>query len=155
MRYVADPDEPRDDYALKVAHESFTWYRSAAIRSRRLYRTSEVAVILLSALIPLSVAVLPGVSLVPAALGSVVAVVGGAKAVFHWQENYIRFTRSREAVEAERRRFIVGSGEYSQTAVRAGVLVDAITRIEQEEMGDWIKIAAPSQRPSGQSSGDS
>lgn len=135
--------DPPESYALKIARESYDWYRTAAIRSRRLYRASEFGIILVSALVPLSAAVQPGNGVIPAVLGSIVVVVAGLRSVFRWHENYLRFSRAREAVEAERRRFNTLAGPYANSATREAELVEAVTRIEQDEMGQWLKIASP------------
>src|SRR6201999_4209059 len=100
-----DTHSDRDKYARQVADSSYEWYARAAIRSRRLYRASTMTTILTSALIPVSVAIMPGNTTFPAVLGFVVIVSTGLQAAFNWQENYLRFNRAREAVEAERRRY--------------------------------------------------
>jgi hypothetical protein len=106
-------------------------------------------VIVVSALVPLSAVALPGNTLVPAALGSAVVMITGLRSVFHWHENYLRFSHAREAVEAERRRFRTGATPYDDHQTRETVLAEAITRIEQEEMGHWLKVAAQPAREPG------
>jgi Protein of unknown function (DUF4231) len=108
---VTDKTDPTS-YAMHIADASFAWYRTAAIRARRLYRSAEISVIVVSALVPLSAVVLPGNTIVAAALGSAVVVITGLRSVFHWHENYLRFSHAREAVEAERRRFRTGVKPY-------------------------------------------
>jgi hypothetical protein len=93
--------------------------------------------------------VLPGNTLVPAALGSAVVMITGLRSVFHWHENYLRFSHAREAVEAERRRLRTGATPYDDHQTRETVLAEAITRIEQEEMGHWLKVAAQPAREPG------
>jgi Protein of unknown function (DUF4231) len=115
---VTEKTEPTS-YAMHIADGSFAWYRTAAIRARRLYRSAEIAVIAVSALVPLSAAVLPGNTIVPAVLGSTVVVITGLRSVFHWHENYLRFSRAREAVEVERRRFRTGVEPYDDHQTRA------------------------------------
>ena len=102
--------------------------------------------IVVSALVPLSAVVFPGNTIVPATLGSVVVVITGLRSVFHWHENYLRFSRAREAVEAERRRFRTGAEPYDDHRTREAVLAEAVTRIEQEETGQWVTMAAPTTR---------
>jgi hypothetical protein len=129
-------------YALNLAKNSYEWYRAAAIRSRRLYRISETVLLLVSAAIPASAAIEPGNSIVPAILGSVVVVLSGLRAVFHWQDNYLRFSGAREALEAERRLYFTGAKPYEDPATRDQVLAAMVSRIEQEEMSGWVKVAA-------------
>lgn len=131
----------RASYAINVADESYSWYRRAAIRSRRIYRGVEVAQLLTAALIPLSPVLLEGNTVVPAALGACVVALTGLRSIFHWQENYLRFSQAREAVDAERRAYFTGAAPYSNANTRDQRLVSAVTAIEQREMGGWLEIA--------------
>lgn len=134
-------DTQGETFAVDLARGSFDWYKSHAIRSRRWYKLSETALIVVSGAIPLSVALAPGTTAIPAVLGFAVVVLSGLRTVFHWQENYLRYSAAREAVDAERRRYRIGAAPYDDPATRDTVLVAAVTRIEQDEMNGWIQIA--------------
>jgi len=147
---VADIGEalPADPgYAMSIANGSYGWYRTAAIRSRRWYRISETSVLIVAAAIPATAAIRPHNAIVPAVLGAVVVILSGLRAIFHWQDNYLRFSGAREAVEAERRLYYTGAKPYDETATRDQVLAAAISRIEQAEMGGWLKVAAERPKP--------
>lgn len=128
-------------YAMEVADGSYQWYMAAAKRSRYAYRTAELSAVGLSAAIPLAAVLAPSLPQIPAVLGSALVVVAGFRAVFHWQENYLRFSQAREAVEAQRRLFRVGAYPYHDPATRAAELLKAVTRIEGDEMTQWTQIA--------------
>lgn len=130
------------NYSLSVANGSYEWYSKAAIRSRRSYKIFESLLIVIAAAIPVAAVVRPGEAVIPAILGSAVVVLSSIRTVFHWQENYLRFSRAREAVEAERRLYLTGSAPYDDTMTKEQILVGSITRIEQEEMGTWLQTAA-------------
>ena len=132
---------------MSIAKGSYNWYRSAAIRSRRWYRLSETAVLIVSAAIPATAAIIPHNAIPPAVLGAIVVILSGLRAIFHWQDNYLRFSGAREAVEAERRLYNTGADPYADPATRDQVLAAAISRIEQAEMGGWIRIAAERPKP--------
>ncbi|HZN71959.1 MAG TPA: DUF4231 domain-containing protein [Micromonosporaceae bacterium] len=138
---------PESDYATSIADRSYEWYKRAAIRSRRSYKLSETAVLLVAASIPASVAIYRENTLVPAVLGAAVVVLTGLRSVFHWQENYLRFSGAREAVESQRRLYLTGAEPYADPATRDQVLVAEISRIERDEMSGWIKTAAERPRP--------
>jgi hypothetical protein len=129
-------------YAMGLADQSFDWYKEAAIRSRRLYKTLEVTLLLVSAAIPTSAVLFAENAAVPAVLGAVVVVLTGLRSIYHWQENYIRFSQAREAVEAERRLYRTGAPPYDDDATRDQKLAAAVSKIEQEEMRGWVGIAA-------------
>jgi hypothetical protein len=139
-----DAPEPDADqeYAMSVATGSYDWYQVHAIGARRLYKLSESALLLLAAAIPVAAAIAPGNAVAPAVLGGMVVVLTGLRSVFHWQENYLRFSGAREAVEAQRRLYVTRSAPYDDPTTRDRTLVASVSRIEQEELGGWIKVAS-------------
>ena len=137
----AEDLENQDSYALSLATNSYNWYRNAAIRSRRYYRSLEIVLLATSASIPAIAAAFPGNSITLGILGSIVVVLSGLRAIFHWQDNYLRFSRAREAVESERRLYFTHAVPYEDSATRDQVLAAAVSRIEQDEMTGWMKIA--------------
>ena len=139
------PTDP--GYAMSIANSSYGWYRSAAIRSRRWYRVSETAVLVVAAAIPATAAIMPHNAIAPAVLGALVVILSGLRTIFHWQDNYLRFSRAREAVEAQRRLYHTSAKPYEDTVTRDQVLAAAISRIEQAEMGGWLKMATQRPKP--------
>jgi Protein of unknown function (DUF4231) len=131
-----------DSYALKQADDSYEWYKTHAIRSRRNYKISETLLLVVAAAVPTSAVVFPDDATVPAILGFIVVILTGLRSVFHWQDNYLRFSGAREAVEAERRLYRTGAPPYDDRGQVDQVLVAALTRIEQQEMSGWVRIAA-------------
>ena len=138
-----DVEQGLTGYAMSVADESYEWYKSHAIRSRRSYRAAEIAVLIMSGAIPLAVAIRPGNTALTAVLGASVAVISGLDSVFHWRDNYLRYSQAREAVEAERRRYRVAEGKYKRLETRDKMLVLEVTKIEQDEIGRWLRLATP------------
>jgi hypothetical protein len=133
------------DYAVDVANSSYDWYKVHAIGARRLYKISESSLLLLASAIPVTAAITPGDAVAPAILGGMVVVLTGLRTVFHWQDNYLRFSGAREAVEGQRRLYMTRSDPYDDPCTRNQILVANVSRIEQAEMGGWIKVA--SERP--------
>nr|WP_225311227.1 DUF4231 domain-containing protein [Microbispora cellulosiformans] len=138
---IATPSDESAGYALQVADESHKWYARASIKARRYYRLSEVMQLLISAAIPLAAALIPGNARIPAVLGATLVVSTGLKSIFHWHDDYLRFSAAREAVEAERRLYLTGGEPYEDPATKDHLLAKAVTRIERQEMDVWTKIA--------------
>ncbi|QNP69229.1 DUF4231 domain-containing protein [Streptomyces roseirectus] len=134
------PEQP--GYAMALANGSYDWYRQAAAKARKYYRVSECLQIVLSAAIPVTAVLSPGDAKVPAILGGLVVVLTGLRSVFHWQDDYLRFSQAREAVESERRLYRTGGEPYDEPASRDRRLAAAVTRIEQQEMGVWIQLSS-------------
>ena len=159
---LTDRSQPRDeraaadeagqgeaDYAIRLADDSYAWYQGAAIRARRSYKVTETLFLVVTACIPVSAVVWPDSGVIPAILGSISVVIAGGRAIFHWQDNYLRFSEAREAVEAERRLYRTHSAPYESEPTRDARLVKAVTRIEQSEMRGWVRIAVGRPNESG------
>src|ERR1700744_5956798 len=140
MTDISSSTPVNSNYAIEIANGSYEWYKVHAIRSRKAYRLSEASIVAASAAIPTSAAIYPHDIVIPAILGAVVVIISGLRALFHWHDNYLRFSRAREAVEAERRLYHTASVPYNDISTRAQILVSSISRIEQQEMAGWIKI---------------
>ncbi|TXS48726.1 DUF4231 domain-containing protein [Streptomyces sp. uw30] len=136
---------------MRVANGSYDWYHRAAIRARRNFRLSETLLLLVSAAIPVSAVLASRSTEVPAVLGGIVVVITGLRSVFHWQDDYLRFSEAREAVEAERRLYYTGADPYADPRTRDRTLTASVTRIEQRELGTWVQIASPRTDSTGNS----
>lgn len=143
----AVPDVAGPDYARSIADSSYDWYRVHALRARRSHRLSEVLFLVISAAIPVSAVLLPERAWIPAVLGSMLVVLSGLRSVYHWHENYVRFSQAREAVKAELRLYLTLSDPYDEAATKDQVLVASVTRIEQQEMGQWVRVVSRRSRP--------
>ncbi|WP_344496676.1 DUF4231 domain-containing protein [Nonomuraea monospora] len=142
LRLSGSSSDETSAYALEIADKSHAWYGRAAVKARRFYRISEIAQLFLSASIPIVALLVPGDATVPAMLGASLVVLTGVKSIFHWHDDYLRFSASREAVEAERRLYITGGNPYNDPSTKNALLASAVTRIERQEMASWTKIAA-------------
>jgi len=134
-------------YALSVADNSYQWYSKAARRSRRLHRLSAGILQVVAAAIPVAAVLWRHNATVPAVLGALVVIITGFRSTFTWQENYLRFSAAREAIEAERRRYLTGAPPYADEESRDRNLVNRVTRIENSEMSVWQSIAADQPKP--------
>jgi hypothetical protein len=132
--------EQPDSYALTLADESYGWYRTAAARSRRNHRLSAIVQVAMAAAIPVSAAIAPRNAVVPAVLGALLVILAGLRSTYNWQENYIRFSVAREAVEAQRRLFHTGAAPYDDPQTRGAALAAQITAIERDEQSAWVSV---------------
>ncbi|MEU0090928.1 DUF4231 domain-containing protein [Kribbella sp. NPDC006257] len=136
-----------DGHAIKLANESYRWYRDRAIACRRGYQIQERVTLVVAAAIPASAVLTHNDARIPAILGALVVILPGLRAIFHWQENYLRFSGAREAVKTQRRLYETGAAPYDDPTTRDRELTREITRIEQEEAAGWIKVAAEHPKP--------
>src|SRR5262249_33611701 len=88
------------------------WFERASRADWWLYRTFQVAVIVLSGTTPVLVlfAALPRpVQALPAALAALASAVAAS---FHWHEDAVRWGATREQLKSELRQFSVRAGHY-------------------------------------------
>jgi hypothetical protein len=142
--------KPRHQMALKRCAEQIGWYERHAGRARLLYRTFQSAVVVLAGLTPV-LALWEKASelaqVLPAALASVFAAIVG---LWSWQENWVRFAATAEALKSELVKFQTRTGEaYGASLDEETVLNNFVVRIEGLASGE---LAAWGAR---QSQGDS
>ncbi len=83
---------------------------------------------------------MPGSGVPTAVLGAAVVVLAGLRQIFHWHENYVRFTNACLALKTERRRYEVGDKPNDDELTRDKNLVAALNRVEIEETQGWSEL---------------
>lgn len=134
---------------LQQAEESFQWYVDNSRSSRLRYQVSEVVLLVVASAVPIAVIVSPGNAKVPAVLGATVVALSGLRAVFHWHDNWTRFSMAAMSIKAERRLYLLGAEPYDDPATRDHVLIRNVNGIESKETSGWMTLAAPGSGPSG------
>ncbi len=135
--------DDRSDMTLgiRMAADSYDWFRRAATRARWAYRVLDIFIVSVSAFIPVSAVIAPKQVVIPAVIGALIVVASGLRTTFRWPENHLRFASAREQIKQEQRKFMVGADPYGDPATRDVALVEAVSRIENDEMTAWQKLA--------------
>ncbi len=125
----------RYETALKRCADQIGWYERHAGRARRFYRICQSAVVVLAGLTPvLALWKFGRYDVLPAALASVLAAVVG---LWSWQENWVRFAATAEALKSELVRFQTRTGEaYGAGLDEEAVLNNFVVRIEGLASGE-------------------
>jgi hypothetical protein len=126
--------------AAQELERSIRWYSENGGRTRLCHQILEVALLVVGSSIAVVALAVPGNGLPTAVLGAVVVILTGLRQVFHWHENYVRFTNACLALKAERRRYSAGKKPYDDESTRDKVLVEAINRVETEETQGWSEL---------------
>jgi hypothetical protein len=134
--------------AIDIADKSFNWYARHAREARRDVRMSELALLITGAMIPTSTA-LTDDARVPALLGALVVILTGLRPIFHWNDNWLRFTEACIELETQRRFYLQGIEPYNG-ADKDTLLIRNVRGIEAEETRGWAVLRA-SQKPSSAS----
>jgi hypothetical protein len=122
-------------FAMKELEESFAYYVRNATSARFRYHTSEVALLVVSASVPVA-ALLASQRWVPATLGAVVVVIVGLRRVYSWHEDWLRFSEACEDLKRERLAYETGADPYSGKE-RDALLMARMMDIETAETQRW------------------
>lgn len=144
---VAGPVTAAPTSAARVCDDVIEWYARYAIRARTRYRLLEMALLVVGASISVAALAWPGNGVPAAMLGGVVVVLTGLRQVFHWQENYVRFTSACLTLRHERRRYDVGEPPYHDVALRDRRLMEVVNSVEAKETHGWAELVENRRRP--------
>ena len=150
-RQPATAAMPAPSPASRVCDDLIAWYGTHAARARDRYRILEIALLIVGASISVAALTWPGNGVPAAVLGGIVVVLTGLRQVFHWQENYVRFTRVWQTLKQERRRYDVGEPPYNDPALRDRKLMDVVNTVEAQDTQGWAQLTESKAR--GPSSG--
>jgi uncharacterized protein DUF4231 len=126
--------------AAGVCEDLIAWYGKYAARARDRYRVLEVALLIVGASISVAALAWPGNGVPAALLGGIVVVLTGLRQVFHWQENYVRFTWAYQTLKQERRRYDVGEPPYNDPSLRDRKLMEVVNSVEARETQGWAEV---------------
>jgi Protein of unknown function (DUF4231) len=93
--------------------------------------------------VPIAGILTPGDARLPGVLGAVVVALTGLRAIFHWRDNWMRFSLASNAIRAEVRLYELGADPYSDAASRDALLVRNINTVEHSETSGWMSLAGP------------
>lgn len=139
-REPAASPAPGPSSAVLTCDDLMAWYGRCAARARDRYRILEITLLIVGASISVAALAWPGNGVPAAVLGGIVVVLTGLRQVFHWQENYVRFTGACQALKQERRRYDVGDPPYDDPNLRDRKLMDVVNTVEAQETQGWAQL---------------
>jgi hypothetical protein len=123
-----------------VCDDLIAWYATYAARARDRYRILEIALLIVGASISVAALAWPGNGVPAAVLGGIVVVLTGLRQIFHWQENYVRFTWACQTLKQERRRYDVEEPPYDDPALCDRKLMEVVNTVEAKETQGWAQL---------------
>ena len=130
---------------LKERYENQTdWYDKKSIWNQKMYRRFQWAVIVLSAITPVLVAIVairPEVKVTswPAVVISAIVAIGTtALKTFKYQENWINYRTTCETLRKEIHFYNASVGEYKDTDDREALFVERVEALISRENTMWL-----------------
>jgi hypothetical protein len=133
----AAPASERLDHQL-------AWYGGRSQRYKQWYQSLKVVQIVVAAAIPV-VAAAGASAAVAGALGGVIVVLEGIQQLFQFQQNWIAYRATAEALKHEKYLHLAGAGPYAGVARPDALLAQRVETLVSQETAAW----AEAQRATG------
>lgn len=131
-----DPNPPAADHTLTGLVDKIGWYDEHARSNRVAYQGLRIVVIVLGAAIPvLTTSGAPRLAV--AVVGGAIVVVEGVQQVFRFQERYISYRSTWNALDREQRLFKSRAGRYANNPNPEQSLAEREDQILAEENSRW------------------
>jgi hypothetical protein len=129
--------------------EQLDWYERKAKHHKRWFQALKVVQIVVAAAIPVAAAAGASAT-VAGALGALIVVVEGVQQLFQFQQNWIAYRGTAEALKHEKFLYLAAAGPYEDARRPAARLAERVERLVSQEQTAW----ATAQRDSGAGTGD-
>jgi hypothetical protein len=125
---------------LKERHEDqIDWYDKKSIWNQKMYRRFQWSVIVLSAITPVLVAIVPETTRWPAvAISAIVAIGTTALKTFKYQENWINYRTTCETLKKETYFYNACLADYRDAEDREALFVERAESLISRENTMWL-----------------
>ena len=135
------------EVGLDRLEDQLAWYESKAGRNRVWFQSLKITQIVVAAAIPVAAAAGASTA-VAGALGGSIVVMEGLQQLFQFQQNWVAFRGTAEALKHEKFLFLAGAGPYADAERTPALLAERVENLVSQETAAW----ASSQREATASS---
>lgn len=132
----------QEEYLSQRLLPQIKWYSSKAALNKSWHIYTRIAVIILSALIPL----LAGMEFVAAfknillgTLGALVVIVEGISEFLKFREKWSQYRSTAELLKQEKMLFLTSSSSYSESETPFRLLVARVEALINKENAEWVR----------------
>ena len=116
--------------------DQLLWYEGKSSRHVTWYQSLKVAQIVIAAAIPAAVAAGASAA-VAGALGAVIVVLEGLQQLFQFQQNWISYRTTAEALKHEKFLYLASAGPYREADRLDATLAERVESLVSQETGAW------------------
>lgn len=116
--------------------DQIDWYDRKSGTAQRWHKRVKVLELLVAAAVPPLAALKAHVAVV-SALASIVVVVEGLEQLFQWNENWIAYRSTCEALKHERYLYLAGAGPYAGLSDPGPLLAERVESMVSQEHAKW------------------
>jgi hypothetical protein len=135
------------DAAATIARldDQFTWHDQKSIKAQKAYKQVKLMQLVVGASVPV-VAGLSAPAAVTAALAAVVVVAEGLQQLYQWQNNWVQYRATAEALRHEKNLFQAQAGEYAGPD-RVQRLAEKVENLVTAQTLKWTKLHDVGSKP--------
>lgn len=132
-----------EDSGYPRLEQQIIWYGAKSREARKWFKVARVAQTIATAAVP--VVAFAGVGWITAAVGGAALVLDALQQMNQWQQNWISYRSTGEALKHEKYAYLGGSGVYDGLAPERArkVLVDRVEALVSSEHTKWITAQTP------------
>ena len=135
---------PPDDPTWNRLEDQLTWYSTSSRKNQRYYKWLKLLEIAIAASLPVVTAVHSPVW-VTGGLAALIVILEGVQHLYQFQEHWITYRSTAEALKRERYLYLAGAGPYAG-GDRHRILAERLEGVISQENAGWV--ASSKQTPS-------
>jgi len=129
------------DPIMQRLEDQIDWYDRKSIANQRTYRQMKVVEILAAAIIPFLAALRnPNIGMVTGALGVLVTVLEGMLHLNQYQQNWINYRSTCEALKHEKYTYLGKASPYANVPDAHALLAERVETLVSEEHAKWASL---------------
>jgi hypothetical protein len=126
------------DPIMKRLEDQIAWYDGKSMGNQRAYKQIKIAEILAAAIIPLLAGLeLPHTGMVTASLGVLITVLEGLLHLNQYQQNWINYRSTCEALRHEKFTYIGKAAPYANVPDPHALLAERVESLVSQEHAKW------------------
>ena len=125
------------DATLERLEDQIAWYDQKSVWNQRLFKIAKAVQIIAAAAIPVIV-LMTKYKWPPAALGALIVVLEGFQQLNQYQQNWIAYRSTCEALRHEKFLFLAEAGPYAAAAEPRTLLAERIEGLVSQEHAKWV-----------------
>jgi hypothetical protein len=132
----ADESTGGQDVTFERLEDQIAWYDSKSALNQRRFKWVKATQMIAAAAVSV-IAAVDGPSYIPAALGALVVVLEGFQQLNQYQQNWITYRSTCEALKHEKYLFLARAGPYSVDTDARPILAERIEGLISQEHAKW------------------
>lgn len=123
--------------AWQRLENQISWYGRKSAHNQRQFKALKVGQIVVAALVPVLAAIAGAPRWSLGALGAVVVILEGFQQLFQYQQNWITYRSTCEALKHEKFLYLADAGPYAHARRKTALLAERVEGLVSQEHARW------------------